>query len=117
MAEKGLGPREWSPRKAIPRVFNITEEILREAERLGLDAMATGGGNDFISKEVGENEDGSPRFLVLSAGDTSGSPDRLSEKSDLLVMLNENWTDQVAMSFKTAKEAMAAMARTYDPYA
>jgi hypothetical protein len=103
-------------RSKIGGAYNIPESIINEAERLGLDAMATGGNNDFIFKQIGENEDGSPRIALLTAGKTSGSPDRLNEKSDVLIALNENWTDQVAMSFGSAKEAMFVMSKMYDPY-
>jgi len=103
-------------RTKIGRQYNIAEQIIREAERLGLDAMATGGGNDFIFKGLGENEDGSGRIAILAAGGASGSPDRLSERSDVLVILNENWTDQTAISFRTAAEALAVMSRMFDPY-
>ena len=103
-------------RSKIGGAYNITESIINEAERLGLDAIATGGGNDFISKVVGTNEDGSPRHVILTAGKTAGSPDRLNERSDVLIYLNENGTDQVAMSFGSAKEAMFVMSKMYDPY-
>jgi len=103
-------------RTRIGGQYNIAPEIAREAERLGLDAMATGGNNDFIFKALGKNEDGSERFAILGAGGTSGSPDRLAEKSDILIILNDNWTEQVAMSVQSAREAMILMSRMFDPY-
>jgi hypothetical protein len=103
-------------RSKISGSYNIPDVIVSEAERLGLDATATGGGLDYIYKSFGKNSDGSERLAILSSGADAGSPDRLNEKSDVLIMLSEDWTDQVAMSFRTAKEAMAVMAMMFDPY-
>lgn len=104
-------------RKRIPAdLMNIDDAIVREAERRGLDAMSTGGGFDYIYKELGKNEDGSSRVVILSSAGDAGSPDSLSDGSDLLIMLNENWTEQVAISAKSAREGMALMEKMFDPY-
>jgi hypothetical protein len=89
--------------------MNIPDSILRLAERLGLDATSTGGGLDYIMKELGKNDDGSDRVLLLSAYEDAGSPERLNSKASLILMLDEEWVDSVAIDFKTAKEALQAM--------
>jgi hypothetical protein len=100
----------------IYRTYNIPEAIIAEAERQGLDAMATGGNMDYIFKALGKNEDGSPRILLLCNANDAGSPDRLSDKVDVQVMLCEDWTQAVAIPVRTAKEGMALMKSMYDPY-
>lgn len=104
-------------KRYIHRTYNISEEIVREAERHGLDAMATGGGMDYIFKKLGKNEDGSPRVVLLCNADDAGSPDRLSDRVDVQIMVNEGWNDAVAIPVKTAKEGMVLMAKMFDPYA
>jgi hypothetical protein len=103
-------------RTRIPRTYNIPEVLVLEAERLGLDAMATGGGLDYIFKNVGKNSDGSPRTALLVSGLDAGSPDRLNERAEIEIMLNEEWNDAVNVPFRTAKEAIEYLAKTYDPY-
>lgn len=100
----------------IHRTYNIPEQIIKEAERQGLDALATGGGMDYICKEIGKNEDGSPRILLLCNAGDAGGPDRLSDKVDVQIMLAEDWTNAVAIPVRTAKEGMALMNKMYDPY-
>lgn len=104
-------------KKKISGAYNISEEIIAEAERLGLDAMSTGGGFDYVFRTIGKNEDGSKRFALLCAANDSGSPDRLSDKVDVQIILVEEWNNAVAIPVRTAKEGMALMAKMYDPYA
>jgi hypothetical protein len=104
------------PKTKIYRTYNIHEVIIAEAERQGLDAMATGGGMDYIFKKIGKNEDGSDRVVLLCDANDAGSPDRLSDKVDVQVMLNQEWNDAVATPVRTAKEGMVMMAKMFDPY-
>jgi len=103
-------------RSEIHRSFNIPESIIAEAERQGLDAMATGGGVDYIYKKLGTNQDGSERVVLLATAHDAGTPDRLSERSELQVMMRQDWTDAVTIPVPNAKEGMALMAKMYDPY-
>lgn len=95
--------------------FNIPEEILNEAEKQGLEAMGTGGGLDYVYKDLGKNSDGSSRVVLLGDPDDAGSPDRLSSKCELHIMLSEDWTEQISFPVKTAREGMRVMASMYDP--
>jgi hypothetical protein len=104
-------------RRKIIGDFNIPEALILEAERLGLDAMSTGGGMDYIFKTVGKNSDGSRRVALLVSGLDAGSPDRMSEKAEIEIMLNEEWNDAVNIPFRNAKEAIEYLAKAYDPYA
>lgn len=102
-------------RHRIIGYFNIHEEILDEAEKLGLEAMGTGGNVDYVYKGIGKNQDGSPRVVLLGASDGAGSPSRLSSKCELHLMLSEDWTEQVSFPVKTAREGMRVMVSMYDP--
>jgi hypothetical protein len=104
-------------RSKIGGSFNIPEVLILEAERLGLEAMSTGGGLDYVFKRVGKNSDGSPRVALLVSGIDAGSPDRLTEKAEIEIMLNEEWNDAVNIPFRNAKEAIEYLAKAYDPYA
>lgn len=103
-------------RSKIHGSFNIPENIIAEAERQGLEAMGTGGGVDYIYKKLGTNQDGSERVVLLATAHDAGTPDRLNEKSELQLMLREDWTDAVTIPVANAKEGMALMAKMYDPY-
>lgn len=102
-------------RSQIGGAYNIPASIIREAEKLGLKAMATGGNVDYIFKQVGTNEDGSPRLVILGDALDAGSPDRLNDKSELHIMLSEDWTEQISIPFKTALEGLRVMSTMYDP--
>lgn len=103
-------------RSQIHRSFNIPESIIAEAERQGLEAMATGGGVDYIYKLIGKNQDGSQRVVLLATAHDAGTPDRLNEKSELQIMLREDWTDAVTIPVSNARAGMIMMATMYDPY-
>lgn len=94
--------------------FNIADAIIRKAESLDLDAMGTGGNVDYIYNSLGRNDDGSERVAILSSREGGGSPESLREPAKILIMLDEEWTDVVGLPFKTAKEAIEALARMYD---
>lgn len=104
-------------RSKIHDLYNIEREIVREAEALGLDAIATGGNTDFISKVIGKNEDGSDRLVILTSAEAGGTPDRLTEPSELIVILDMEWHDEIGIPVRTAREGMRLMAVMHDPYA
>lgn len=99
----------------ISRAHNIPESIILQAEKHGLDAMATGGNLDYIFKRLGTNEDGSDRVVLLADSGDAGSPDKLTDRCELLIMLNEEWNDQVSIPMSNARAAMIFMTSMYDP--
>lgn len=100
----------------IGGAYNIPRSIIKVAEELGLDAMATGGGVDYIFKRLGTNTDGSPKLAILSSALDASSPDTLREKSEIGILLNQDWTSSVYIPFSTAREALQVLARMYDPH-
>lgn len=97
--------------------YNITPAIVKAAEALGLEALATGGNCDFIMKRIGTNKDRSPRIVILASAEQAGTPDKLSEKAELLIILDREWHDEVGIPCGTARDGLNLMARMYDPYA
>lgn len=100
----------------IHRAYSIPEAIIREAERLGLEGLATGGNVDYIAKNLGKNKDGSHRIALLCAANSFGGPDTLSEKVDVQIMLSRDWMNAIAIPVKTAREGMELMAKMYNPH-
>lgn len=101
----------------ISRVHNIPESIILQAERLGLDAMSTGGNMDYIYKEIGKNQDGSDRVVLLASANDAGSPDKLTDKCDLNIMLNEEWNDMISIPMSNVRAGLIVMASMQDPNA
>ncbi len=97
--------------------YNITPAIVKAAEALGLDAIATGGNCDFIMKKVGTNKDGSDRMVILTSAEQAGTPDKLSEKAELIIILDQEWHDEVGIPCGTARNGLNLMATMHDPYA
>ena len=104
-------------RSKIGGAYNINQSIVNEAEKHGLDAMATGGGLDYIYKHIGKNEDGSERVVILGDAEDAGSPDYLNSKCELHILLCEDWTDQVTIPASNVRAGMAMMVAMYDPHA
>lgn len=92
----------------IPRTYNIPEGMMRAADELGLDAMATGGGVDYIFAKIGKNQDGSSRYALIARTDGHGGPTSPGKRCEVVVTLNEDWTDTIAFPYATAREGMAA---------
>jgi Ni2+-binding GTPase involved in maturation of urease and hydrogenase len=103
-------------RTVIGSVYNITPVIVRAAEELGLEAIATGGNVDFICKRVGKNLDESDRIVILASAEGGDTPDKLNEPSEIIIMLDEGWHSEIAFPVKTAREGLKIMASMYDPY-
>lgn len=98
-------------RSDIGLQYNIAASIIRSAEARGLDAMATGGGCDYITRALGD-KDNDPR-MVLGCADDAGSPDSLSDKANVTLYLNdEDWSDGgfISFNFDTTVDALDFMA-------
>jgi len=76
--------------------MNISPEIMKYAEKLGLEAVATGGGCDYIGLT-----------MVLVSADGFDSPDSLDEPAVLCFPFGED--NPSGLPFPTAMEAMEAM--------
>jgi hypothetical protein len=96
--------------------MNIADEIVERANALGLDAMATGGGCDYICKDLGQNDDGSTRVAVLASAEGPESPYTLNEASCVDVYLTGIWDVGFGISFPSAEEAMKAMGQMTNVY-
>lgn len=108
----------WDPyeefEKTSLNLYNIPKDIARKAYHLELKAMATGGGVDYVYKDLGQNNDGSRRVVLLAHISGGSGPDSLSDPADLVVMLNDDWTQQIGFRFKTAADALTALSESYE---
>lgn len=95
--------------KGVDPNFNVPGDIQRLATKLGFEMLATGGGFDYVYKDLGKNDDRSLRALILIAHDDAGSPESLKEKATLMLILSQDWVDNVAIDFNTAKDALHSM--------
>src|SRR6266496_3845939 len=91
--------------------YNIRQVILDAANVRNLEAMATGGGMDYIVSYLGKEEDGAVApVLVLGIQGDGGSPTRLDEPSIVTLYLTENWAEEwVSFTFNTVVDAMDFM--------
>lgn len=100
--------------------MNISKKIWEAAEKLGLDYIPTGGGCDYVWRELGKGQnrmrDGRGVDLVLASQEDFGcSPDELSEPSVVAIYVNDpEWRDGTFVYFKTASKAMKFMAQIQD---
>ena len=84
--------------------MNISTIVWNDAQRRGLDWIATGGGCDFIHRIIDGVE------LVLMDGEAE-SPVTLDEESCVSIYENDpHWNATNVLNFGSAKEAMAFMA-------
>lgn len=90
--------------------MNIPDDIWKAAQKLNLDWLCTGGGIDYIYKPLGVNADGSARMAILGDAEDAGSPDSLKDRSEIHLILSEDWTEQVSIPFKTAAEGLRVLA-------
>lgn len=92
-------------------LMNIPKDIQDKAETLGLELVSTGGGFDYVFKDLGVNEkNGDPCQAIVCAWNDAGSPQGLKDKACINVYFDENWTDWISIPFKTANDALVAMA-------
>ena len=88
--------------------MNISETVYNYAMRQGLDATATGGGCDFITKEVGLGCGKALSLVLSSHEDTGMSPDALTEPSEVTIYFTkpseQGWWNGLTVSFATAQE-------------
>lgn len=84
---------------------NITTEILRAAgARPELSVYCTGGGCDYVVRNVGPTI--KPVMAVLGIEDDAGSPEKLDEPATVTFYFNDNWDAGVSFRFETAEKAM-----------
>jgi len=98
-------------RETFESQYNIPDSILREAAKLKLDAMGTGGNIDYVYKTIGKNADGSERIAVIQAKDDVGSPEHLTSPAYMTIWLDEGPADIISIPFKTTLEAMKKLSK------
>lgn len=98
-------------RETFESQYNIPDSILREARRLKLDAMGTGGNIDYVYKYLGENPDGSDRVAVIRSAIDVGSPDHLTSPACIVIWLDEGPSTIIDIPFQTTLEAMRKLAK------
>jgi hypothetical protein len=93
--------------------MNINQEIIDAADRFGLEAIATGGGCDYIYKLI-KGHDGfkGNACMVLSSCMKDGSPETMDEPCIVTIHLNHNWTLGVTLQYDTVTEAMQFMSKS-----
>jgi hypothetical protein len=102
--------------------MNINDSIWKYADKLGLGWACTGGGCDFISRDVytsaGHKEDGHHYELILSSQEDIGcSPDKLNEPSCVSIYApGSGWMESIIIPFPTARVAMNFMAREHQMF-
>lgn len=91
--------------------MNIPDSIWKVAEKMGgFDWIATGGGIDYITRNIGVNSDGSTRVAFLKAREDAGSPDNLRiEKATVVIPLDEHWRDNVYIDVANAFTGLQLM--------
>jgi len=88
--------------------WNITDEIIDFASKLKLDAIATGGGVDYIGVQLDNG-----MWAVVGSAEDAGSPDRLSEPANINIFLDEEWNRFIVIEFRSAKLALEHLAVTH----
>ncbi len=84
--------------------MNISKEVQTRAGELGLDAVSTGGGSDYIWRKLNNGIE-----VVLSANIMDGSPETLAEPTHLAIYFSDAWRDGVVVGFETCELALQAM--------
>ena len=90
----------------IHNTFNIEKEVIDKANDYNLDAMATGGGCDYIFKQVGEKP---WQCALLCNLYKDCSPDTVDEKAIVAIFIDEEWLKGVEFKFDSADNAMHFM--------
>ncbi len=90
------------PVSRIGKEFNIPAGIRREASRLGLDAVGTGGGIDYVLRRFGAF------VAVVQARGDAGSPPSLTASCDVQIVrdVDGDWTPCAKIGFKTTRAAL-----------
>lgn len=90
--------------------MNISTQITDFAAALNLDTIATGGGCDYVCRNLSGGAQ-----LTLGGTEDPESPERLDEPALVNLYSDESWQDCViSLRFPTAKSAMEAMAGACD---
>lgn len=86
---------------------NISEEIMEAAKARGLDWTGTGGGCDYISRDL---KPGSAPVMILGTPGDAGSPDKLDEEAFVAIYFEESWCENyLVFNFDTANTALDFM--------
>tara|TARA_R110002050_G_scaffold34708_4_gene87494 strand:+ start:1214 stop:1657 length:444 start_codon:yes stop_codon:yes gene_type:complete len=81
--------------------MNIPDKLWSEAEKRGLDWISTGGGCDFIYREIGKVE------LVLGCVESHECPDSLSEPCFVSIYVDDKeWSGTLVESFTSVTKAL-----------
>lgn len=65
--------------------YNVSDEIFAEAQRLGLELIATGGGFDFVYRKFSGWARDSEHEIVVENGMTGQSPKSLKDDANMVV--------------------------------
>lgn len=90
---------------------NITPEVGRYAERLGLDCMSTGGGCDYVCRFFPIHESDEKVEVTLASDEDGLSPKTLDERCSVLIHMGSGGAPSpwLQFDFKDAREAMKWM--------
>jgi hypothetical protein len=133
MSEEWEDPKEWVPgqkkskrspmdmhdyavekeRRGNPWPFHaIPTDVAKYADKKGLDAVATGGGSDYVYGVIGKNQDGSDRVVLVVAFEDPASPESLKAKADVFVYFTEIWDEYEHVgTFPNTKRAIDKVAQ------
>jgi hypothetical protein len=84
--------------------MNIAPDVLKAGLEAGLEAMATGGGMDYLFKDFGETGLAS---IVGREGD--GSPETLDEPAIIVIHLDEEWQTMIQVPCTSTREAISTL--------
>lgn len=88
--------------------YNIAQEVYDYAVDKGLDAMATGGGFDYIYATF------NGRDITVNQTDDAGSPESLDERAQLVFFSTDNWDSGMWITFETTRQAIDVLASIKD---
>ena len=91
---------------------NIAHEITQEAEHRNLGSLCTGGGCDYIFREVeGDGIRGYTTLILASTEDLGSSPLIMEEPATVSIFSkkDEDWQEGVYLDFPNVEEAMDFM--------
>ncbi|MDG2213054.1 MAG: hypothetical protein P8M70_04435 [Verrucomicrobiota bacterium] len=90
---------------------NISREITEEAEYRNLGPICTGGGCDYIFREVDGEKGGFATLILASTEDLGSSPDTLDEPATVAIYGEKDveWLEGVYLDFPNVEEAVDFM--------
>lgn len=93
--------------------MNISKEVWAEAQKHGLDWICTGGGCDFVWREIKNKHH---KCQLHLSGKTGGSPRTLKESCEVGVCFHTFGFVSVGIPFKNAIDAMDFMQKAKGVY-